>query len=124
MLKDVTGFTLVLAENEIERLIQEFEAFGYKIRSDATKRIAQGPEIEFVLIPAAGKQPHSIDIEMALNQSESGEKDYRFGEAHLRVHDKTATLTLRGAGNPNKLRTAGIERRCEVLAGMIDWIAP
>jgi hypothetical protein len=124
MLKDVTGFTLVLAENEIERLIQEFEAFGYKIRSDATKRIAQGPEIEFVLIPAAGKQPHSIDIEMALNQSESGEKDHRFGEAHLRVHDKTARLTLRGAGNPNKLRTAGIERRREVLAGMIDWIAP
>jgi hypothetical protein len=84
MLKDVTGFTLVLGPNEIERLIQELEAFGYKIRSDATKRIAQEPEIEFVLIPAAGKQPHSIDIEMALTQSKSGKKDYRARSAGSR----------------------------------------
>jgi hypothetical protein len=111
MLKDVTGFTLVLRPQEIERLIQEFEAFGYKIRSEAGKQIAQGPEIEFVLIPAAGKQPNTVAIEMALNQSQSGETNYSFGEAHLHSHDKTATLTLRGAGNPNKLRTAQIDNR-------------
>jgi hypothetical protein len=108
MLKDVTSLTLVLRPQEIERLIQEFEAFGYKIRSEAGKQIAQGPEIEFVLIPAAGKQPNGIAIDVALNQPKSGETDYRFGEAYLHFHDKTATLTLRGAGNPNKLRTAHI----------------
>jgi hypothetical protein len=111
MLKDVTGITLVLRLQEIERLIQEFEAFGYKIRSEAGKQIAQGPEIEFVLIPAAGKQPNNIAIEMALNQSKSGETDHRFGEAYLHFDDKTATLKLRGAGNPNKLRTAQIDKR-------------
>lgn len=115
MLKDVTGFTLVLGPNEIERLVQEFEAFGYKIRSDAGNRIAQGPEIGFVLIPAAGKESHSIAIEMALNQSKPGETDYRFGEAFLHFHDKTATLILRGAGNPNKLRTAEVERENNIL---------
>jgi Family of unknown function (DUF5829) len=111
MLKDVKGFTLVLNPLEIERLIQEFAAFGYKIRSEAGKEIVGGPEIEFVLIPAAGKQPRSIAIELALNQVKSGETDYHFGEAYLRFHDKTATLTLRGAGNPNKLRTAQIDDR-------------
>jgi hypothetical protein len=116
MLKDVTGFTLVLNEQEIERLIQEFEAFGYKIRSEGGKQIAQGPEIEFVLIPAAGKQPRSIAIEMALNQSKSGETDYRFGGAYMHFHDKTATLTLRGGGNRNKLRTAAVERKHDVLS--------
>lgn len=40
MLKDVTGFTLVLGPNQIERLIQELEAFGYKIRWEGGKRIA------------------------------------------------------------------------------------
>jgi len=116
MLKDVTGFTLVLNPQDIERLIQEFEAFGYKIRSEGGKQIAQGPEIEFVLIPAAGKQPRSIAIEMALNQSKSGETNYSFAEAYLHFHDKTATLTLRGAGNPNKLRTAAVERKHDVLS--------
>jgi hypothetical protein len=115
MLKDVTGFTLVLGSNEIERLIQELQAFGYKIRLEEGKSIAQGPEIEFVLIPAAGKQAHSIEIEMGLNQSKSGEADYHFGEAYLRFHDKTATLTLPGAGNPNKLRTAELVRKHDVL---------
>ena len=115
MLKDVTRFTLTLNPQDIERLIQEFEAFGYKIRSEAGKQIAQGPEIEFVLIAAAGKQPRSIAIEMALNQSKSGETDYHFGEAYLHFQDKTATLTLMGAGNPNKLRTAALERKKDVL---------
>jgi len=116
MLKDVTGITLVLNPQDIERLIQEFEAFGYKIRSEGGKQIAQGPEIEFVLIPAAGKQPRGIAIEMALNQSKSGETNYSFGEANLHFDDKTATLALRGAGNPNKLRTAAVERKHDVLS--------
>lgn len=67
------------------------------------------------MIPAAGKQPHSTEIEMGLNQSKSGEADYHFGEAYLRFHDKTATLTLRGAGNPNKLRSTEVERKHDVL---------
>jgi hypothetical protein len=116
VLKDVTGFTLVLNPQDIERLVQEFEAFGYQIRSEGGKQIAQGPEIEFVLIPAAGKQPRSIAIEMALNQANSDETNHSFGEAYLHFHDKTATLTLRGAGNPNKLRTAAVERKHDVLS--------
>jgi hypothetical protein len=115
MLKDVTGFTLTLNPQDIERLVEEFEAFGYKIRSEAGRQIVHGPEIEFILIPAAGKQPRSIAIELALNQAKSGETDYRFGEVYLRFHEKTATLTLRGAGNPNKLRTAALERKNDVL---------
>jgi Family of unknown function (DUF5829) len=123
-LKDVTSITLVLRQQEIERLIQEFEAFGYKIRSEAEKQIVQGPEIEFVLIPAAGKGPSSIAIEMTLNQSMSGETDYRFGEANLHFHDKTATLKLRGAGNPNKLRTAEVKRPRDLSARFLAEVAP
>jgi Family of unknown function (DUF5829) len=124
VLKDVTGITLALRPQEIERLIQEFEAFGYKIRSEAGKQIAQGPEIEFVLIPSEGKGPSSIAIEMALYQSKPGETEYRFGEANLHFHDKRATLTLRGAGHPNKLRTAEVKRPRDLSARLLAELAP
>ena len=93
LMNDVTRFTIVMSHAEVDRLEEIFEAYGYTLRRDGEKRVVTGPEIEFVLIPAAdpGTQ-RRMAIEMKLNRAHTGDQDHKFGTgSEIQLHGDTAT---------------------------------
>lgn len=93
LMNDVTRFTVVMSHAEIDRLQETFEAYGYALRTEGEKRVITGPEIEFVLIPAAdpGSQ-RRMAIDIKLNRAHAGEQAYKFGSgSEIQFHGDTAT---------------------------------
>jgi len=93
LMNDVTRFTVVMSHAEIDRLQETFEGYGYTLRTEGVKRVVTGPEIEFVLIPAAdpGSQ-RRMAIEMKLNRVYPGDQVHRFGTgSEIELHGDTAT---------------------------------
>jgi hypothetical protein len=91
LLNDITRFTLTVNQAEAERLLQEFRAYGYTIRTNGARQIAAGPEFEFVFVPAESGAPRKLAIDMKLNRVKTGNQSYQFADSELRFSGSTAT---------------------------------
>ena len=90
LLHDITRLTLTVSSREEDQLLKDFESYGYKLQTEKEKRIASGPQIEFVLIPS-GASPRKFAIELELNKPKSGEQLYEFGDgSELEFSGRTA----------------------------------
>jgi Family of unknown function (DUF5829) len=102
LMNDVTRFTVVVSHAELERLQETFEAYGYTLRREGDRRGVTGPEIEFVLIPAAdpGLQ-RRIAVELKLNRAYTGDRLHRFGAgSEIELHRDTATWRFPAGWHP------------------------
>jgi hypothetical protein len=101
LLHDITRFTLTVNSLEEDQLLKELEAYGYTLRADGAKRIASGPEIEFVLIPSTGDSLRKFAIDLELNRPKSGQRLYRLGNgSELEFSGKKATWYLPAGWRP------------------------
>ena len=91
LLNDITRFTLTASDAESEHLLAEFRAYGYAIRAEGAKRIATGPEIEFMLVPGPPGAPRKLAIDMKLNRPKTGDQSYQVGVSELRFNGSKAT---------------------------------
>jgi hypothetical protein len=86
-LHDVTGFTLTNNENERNRLVQQFRAYGYNIKADSENQVVSGPEVTFTLVPAKPNTPRALTIDLSMNRATTGELTCKFGDGgELRIH--------------------------------------
>ena len=101
LLHDITAFTITVNDAERDQLMMEFRAYGYAIHADGEKVIADGPEIQFVLLTGRPDARRTLTVDISLNRAKSGEQSYRFGDAsELRFHDdRTASWTFTFVGN-------------------------
>jgi hypothetical protein len=90
---DITSFTIVVSQQESERLQKEFGAYGYTIRDERGSKIIMGPEIEFVLLTANAGPHRRIAIGMKLNREKEGDQVYTLGDGSSEVRFNGATAT-------------------------------
>jgi hypothetical protein len=91
-LHDVTSFTLTTNENERNRLVQQFRAYGYNIKADGANQVVSGPEVTFTLVPAKPNTPRTLAIDLSMNRATTGEQTYKFGDrGELRIQGNTGT---------------------------------
>lgn len=95
-LEDVFEMTLALDETERAGFIKEREAFGYKITSDQSKTVVEGPAIKYTLIASTTSSNSAVSFKMSLKRDKNGQKVYRFGSRSvLRFNDdRTATWSF------------------------------
>jgi hypothetical protein len=79
-LHDITGITLTLDEAERNRLIKQFRAYFYHIRTEGPKQVVSGPGITFTLVAAKSHEPRALTIDFSINHTTADEQTYKLDD--------------------------------------------
>jgi hypothetical protein len=93
---DVIEMHLALDEKGRSQFVKEREAFGYKITSNASQTICEGPKIKYIVTEQSPESVGITAIKMSLRKNKSGQKAYRFGRKSVLQFndDRTATWSF------------------------------
>jgi len=90
---DVIEMRLALDEKGRSQFVKEREAFGYKITSDASQTICEGPEIKYIVTKQTPESVGITAIKLSLRKNKSGQKVYRFGRKSVLQFNDNRTAT-------------------------------
>ena len=77
----------------LDRLVEEFAAFGYAIHAVSNGKIATGPDFELDMVSAPRGTPRKLKIWMKLNRAGEGPRVLKIGEtSELRLDGDSAIL--------------------------------
>jgi hypothetical protein len=94
-LHDVTGFTLTVDEAERDRLIKQFRAYSYHIRTDGGKQVVSGPGITFTLVTAKSHEPRTLTIDFSMNRPTTSEQTYKLDDGgEIRIQGSAGEWAL------------------------------
>jgi hypothetical protein len=93
---NVIEIHLALDGSGKSQFVKEREAFGYKITSNASQTICEGPEIKYIITRQTPESVGITAIKLSLRKNKSGQKVYRFGRKSVLQFkdDRTATWSF------------------------------
>ena len=94
LLHDIVACTVTVGPVESDALIRNFRAYGYAIRDEGQRIVANGPEFALTILPTKPGERRSASIEMTMNHKNTGKESYRMGDSELRFQGRRATLAL------------------------------
>jgi hypothetical protein len=77
--RDIVGATVAMGEREMDHLLKELEVYGWKLRTQATTRIASGPGITLTLVPAMPGIKGLTELHFQLARKPAQAQSVRFG---------------------------------------------
>jgi hypothetical protein len=95
-LQDITGFTLMVDEQERTRLIRQFRAYSYQISVEGAKQVVYGPGIRFTLLRAKPGRQRTLAIDFSVNRQRKGKQKHRLDDSgEIRIQGGTGKWLMR-----------------------------